>query len=258
MSREEEEASRGQLAREVAGAREARRVGKLRHAVLALDRAVALLGPLDASGARGLADEGVRLGLALEERGAPLAALSEFYRAADLAPRHTQANEGVARGLAAYASWRPPMTAIGPRDQLLAGATGAFRIGRDLRARVLAWKGGITSETIAPARSALQRASDDVLWLAIDMRELHYVGSTGIAAAVKAAQALEARGGGIVCFQLAPNLGVVIDTLGLTKHLQVAPDLAAALEIARPRKGSSIESRAAGSRSDEDDDLALD
>lgn len=247
MSREEEEA-RGELARAVAASREARRQGKLRPAVQALDRAVSLLAPGDASGERGLGDEGVRLGLSLEERGAPLAALSEFLRALDLAPRNRAAADGVARGIAAYPKWRPPLAPLGPRDQFLAGATGAFKVARDVQARVLAWKGGITSETIEPARSVLQRASDDVLWLVVDMKELGYVGSTGIAAAVKAAQALEQRGGGILCFGLAPSLGIVIDTLGLTRHLQVAPDLGQALARIRPKREESQESRLPGPR----------
>src|SRR5207253_801732 len=49
----------------IAAARGARRLGKLRTAVAALDRAVGLLSPGDTSGTLRLAEEGVRLGKAL-------------------------------------------------------------------------------------------------------------------------------------------------------------------------------------------------
>jgi anti-anti-sigma regulatory factor len=239
------EGAAGRLEREergraLAAAREARRLGRLRTAVEALDRAVALLGPGDASDdAPSIAAEGVQLGRALEAKGAPLAALSEFLRAHDLDPSSSDARDGIERGVRAYGSWRPPLKALAPGGRLRAGATGAFWIARDVRARSLVWAGGIASESLEPARTTLVRASLAVAWLLLDMKELGHTSSPGLALAVKAAQELESRGGGLVLFAVAPNLALVIETLGLAKHLKMAPDIAAAVGVARPR-GSRV------------------
>ncbi|MBI3723432.1 STAS domain-containing protein [bacterium] len=223
---------RGHLAVAVAQAREARKAGKLREALESLDRAVACLIPGDSSGEQGVATEGTKLGKALDARGAPLAALSEHLRALDLAPENPDAREGIRRGVTRYDEWRPKTDAIAPKDQLKVGATGAFWAGRSTKARVVVFEGGIRTETVDAARRALELATQGVSWVLLDMKDLLYIGSTGLAAAVKSAEQLAEGGGGLAVFSLASNLAVVIDTLGLGRFLQVVPTLEHAL--ARP------------------------
>jgi anti-anti-sigma factor len=108
------------------------------------------------------------------------------------------------------------------------GATGAFRVTRSQKARVVVFDGAVNADAVASARRALERALLDVSWLVFDWKALGYVGSTGLAASVKLAETLEARRGGLVVFSVTRNLASVIETLGLRRYLKLAPDLGAA------------------------------
>jgi anti-anti-sigma factor len=228
------EGARRQIAGLVSEVRGFRAKGQLRAAVAALDKAVTLVTPTDKGAAWGVADEAVKLGLALEKNKAPLAALSEFVRALDLAPTNDQAREGIARGAANYTAWAPPCGSLG--NQLSVGATGAFWVGRGAKGRVVVFNGGINGETVVAAKKALEVAANGVNWLVVDMKKLVYVGSTGLAAAVKVAETLESRGGGLILFAVASNLGVVIETLGLGRYLDLVSDLPKAFERVRERR----------------------
>ncbi len=230
MSREQD---RGAIAAALAEARRARAQGRLKAAQEALDRVMPLALPDDPNAARAMADEGARLGLALEAKGSVLAALAEFARALDLSSELVAAREGVSRGVAAYDRWMPPLGAVAHGNQLVAGATGAFWVSRTHRGRVVVLQGGINGETVIPARKALDVASNGVSWLLIDMKKLAYVGSTGLATTVKVAEHLEKLGGGLALFSVASNLAIVINTLGLGRYLKVVTDLDAALALAR-------------------------
>src|SRR5260221_12150671 len=118
------EGDRGEVASALSDARRARASGRLKSAVAALDRGVPMIPPGDTNAARALADEGAKVGAALEERKAPLAALSEHLRALDLAPDLASAAAGVERAVALYPSWLPPVGPVAPGNQLNVGATG--------------------------------------------------------------------------------------------------------------------------------------
>ena len=227
------------IAAALSEARRQRSGGKLKGAIEALDRAVPLCPPEDPNAARAVSDEGARLAVALEERGSVLAALSEYGRALGLFPDNSLAREGLERCIKAYDKWSPPMGAVAPGNQLVVGATGAFWVNRNQRGRVVVLQGGINGETVPAARKALEVAGQGVAWLLLDMKKLVYVGSTGLAATVKVAESLEKGGGGLVLYQVASNLGIVINTLGLGRYLRVVPDLGAALAMTRRPPGSS-------------------
>jgi anti-anti-sigma factor len=229
-SREQE---RGVIAAALSEARRARTQGRLKAAIEALDKAVPLCPPDDPNAARALADETGKLGAMLLEKGSVLAALAEFGRALDLSPENPFARDGLGRCAQAYDRWAPPMGAVAPGNQLVVGATGAFWVNRAQRGRVVVLQGGINGETVPAARKALDVAGQGAHWLLLDMKKLAYVGSTGLAATVKVAEGLEQRGGGLVLYQVASNLGIVINTLGLGRYLRVVPDLVTALALAR-------------------------
>jgi anti-anti-sigma factor len=230
------EQDRGAIAAALSEARRARTQGRLKAAVEALDRAIPLLSPDDPNAARAVADEATRIAAALEEKGSLVAALAEYARALDVSPDLQAASQGIVRIADAYPSWAPPMGAVAPANQLVVGATGAFWVNRSQRGRVVALEGGINAETVAPAKKALELAGRDVAWLLVDMKKLAYVGSTGLATTVKVAERLETGGGGLALYNVASNLGIIINTLGLGRYLKVVPDLAAALAQARGAK----------------------
>jgi anti-anti-sigma regulatory factor len=61
------------------------------------------------------------------------------------------------------------------------------------------------------------------------MKGLGYVGSSGLASMVKVAETLSDQGGGIVLFESASALMVLIDTLGLGRYFSPVQTLEAAL-----------------------------
>jgi anti-anti-sigma factor len=227
------EQDRGIIAAALSEARRSRTQGRLKAAVEALDKAIPLCQPDDANAARALADESSKLGATLLEKGSVLAALSEFARVLDLQAENPAAREGLDRCVQAYERWAPPMGAVAPGNQLIVGATGAFWVNRAQRGRVVVLQGGINGETVPAGRKALEVAGQGASWLLLDMKKLAYVGSTGLAATVKVAETLEKAGGGLVLYQVASNLAIVINTLGLGRYLRVVADLVTALAHAR-------------------------
>ncbi len=214
-------------------ARAARLGGRLRAALEALDHAVSICPPDDQEGATALAEEGAHLGAFLELKDSLVAGLSEFQRALDLDSDLKTARDGVSRAVRSFDRWKPPLGAIAAGEQLIAGATGAFWVSRSQKGRVVVFQGGINGETVGAAKKALDVAGQGVSWLLVDMKKLAYVGSTGLATAVKVAENLESGGGGLVLYSVASNLAIVINTLGLGKYLKVVADLDAALAQAR-------------------------
>lgn len=217
----------------VEAARVAREAARLRVAQRALDHAFSALRGGDPSGLRPrLADEGYLLGRALLEGGAALAALGELQRAATLG--HGDARKLVARMGAEYARWRPKPGPIGaPRDSLTAGASGVFWVSDRARGRVLALEGGITGEGTEAFGRVLDLCARDVQWVLVDMEKLTYVGSAGLAVAVKLAERLRAQQqGGLSMFAMSPNLKLLVETLGLAHFLNPAATVVEAMAVA--------------------------
>lgn len=235
------EQDRGAIAAALSEARRSRAAGRLKSAVDALDKAFPLCPPDDPNAARAVADEDGKLAAALEAKGSLLAALSEYGRALGLHAENPAARDGLERCALAYDRWAPPMGAVAPGNQLIVGATGAFWVNRTQRGRVVVLQGGINGETVPAARKALDVAGHGASWLLLDMKKLVYVGSTGLAATVKVAETLEKNGGGLVLYQVASNLAIVINTLGLGRYLKVVPDLITALALARGLKVATAE-----------------
>ncbi len=217
------------LSEAVEAARVAREAGKLRLAQRAVDHAYgALTGREDRGLLERLGLESDFLARSLGREGALLAALSEWLRASSLGL--AEARRGVAQVCQAYERWRPKPGTIGaPRDSLRAAASGPFWIDRARRGIVLALEGGITGEGTEAFGRVLELCAREADWLLIDMERLTYVGSAGLAVAVKTSEVLRARRGGLVLFAMAPNLRLLVDTLGLSQFLNPAPDVAGAL-----------------------------
>ncbi len=216
----------------VEAARVAREAARLRVAQRALDHAYAELRGGDPSGLRPrLAQESDLLGRALLESGAALAALGELQRAATLG--HAEARRAVAKLGGAYARWRPRAGPIGaPRDSLTAGASGVFWVSDRARARVLALEGGITGEGTEAFGRVLELCARDVQWVYVDMEKLTYVGSAGLAVAVKQAERLRGQQGGLSMFAMSPNLKLLVETLGLAHFLNPAGSVLEAMSLA--------------------------
>ncbi|MCO5167477.1 MAG: STAS domain-containing protein [Planctomycetes bacterium] len=214
----------------VEAARVAREAGRLRVAQRALDHAHQSVDPRGALTAR-LAEEGDLLGRALFAQGATLAALGELQRAHALG--REQARPGVARLAADYPRWRPKAGPIGaPRDSLVAGASGVFWAGARARGRVLAIEGGITGEGTEAFGRILELCARDVQWVFVDMEKLTYVGSAGLAVAVKLAERLRGQGGGLSMFAMSSNLKLLVETLGLAHFLNPTATVLDALDLA--------------------------
>lgn len=64
-------------------------------------------------------------------------------------------------------------------------------------------------------------AREGVSQVAIDLSGVRYVSSSGIAVLVKAAQALEARGGGLALLGITDKVRVVIEMLGIEQVFSV-------------------------------------
>jgi anti-anti-sigma factor len=210
--------------------RVARDAAKLRVAQRALDHAYQGAAKLSPDAQRRLAEEGELLARALLAQGATLAALSEFQRARALG--RASARDGTAKLAADYAKWRPTPGPIGaPRDSLLGGASGAFWVHDKARARVLAVEGGITGEGTESFGRILDLCAKDVQWVLVDMERLTYVGSAGLAVAVKTAERLRGQQGGLAMFAMSPNLKLLVETLGLAHFLNPAKDVLEAIEL---------------------------
>ncbi|MBX3467592.1 MAG: STAS domain-containing protein [Planctomycetes bacterium] len=216
----------------VEAARVAREAGRLRIAQRALDHALQSLDPRgDPDLAGRAAEEADLLGRALLAQGATLAALGELQRACALG--RDGARPGLARVAGDYARWRPRAGPIGaPRDSLVAGASGAFWAGARARGRVVAIEGGITGEGTESFGRILELCARDVQWVFVDMEKLTYVGSAGLAVAVKLAERLRGQGGGLAMFAMSPNLKLLVETLGLAQFLNPAGTLLDALDLA--------------------------
>lgn len=216
----------------VEAARVAREAGRLTIAQRALDHAYQSLAKAGAPDLRQrLAAEGDLLARALAGQGATLAALGEFQRARGLG--WAEARLGASKVVADYARWRPKAGAIGaPRDSLTAGASGAFWASERTRARVLALEGGITGEGTDAFGRVLDLCARDVQWVLVDMEKLTYVGSAGLAVAVKLAERLRGQGGGLAMFAMSPNLKLLVETLGLAHFLNPAGTVLDALDLA--------------------------
>jgi anti-anti-sigma factor len=216
----------------VEAARVAREAGRLNIAQRAIDHAYQSIAKVDAPDLRRrLASEGDLLARALAGQGATLAALGEFQRARGLG--WAEARQGASKVTADYLKWRPKAGAIGaPRDSLTAGASGAFWASDRGRARVLALEGGITGEGTDAFGRVLDLCARDVQWVLIDMEKLTYVGSAGLAVAVKLAERLRGLSGGLSMFAMSPNLKLLVETLGLAHFLNPAAGVLEALDLA--------------------------
>ncbi len=216
----------------VEAARVAREATRLRVAQRALDHAFVAVREADPTGVRPrLAEEADLLGRALLKSGALLAGLGELQRAAILGSR--EARQAVARLGAEYARWRPKTGQIGaPRDSLTAGASGVFWASDRAKARVLALEGGITGEGTEAFGRILDLCARDVQWVLVDMEKLTYVGSAGLAVAVKLAERLRGQGGGLSMFAMSPNLKLLVETLGLAHFLNPAGTVLEAMALA--------------------------
>lgn len=215
----------------LAAVRAAREGGQLRTAIRALDH---LYGHLDEHDdeLRGLAAaEGELLGRELAVRGASLAALGEWLRAEDLG---RDQRENLRRLVRNYSSWRPEPQPIGVRgDQLKAGAGGEFWVNCASRGRIVTLEGGITGEGTEAFTRVLELSAQGVDYLFVDMAKLSYVGSTGLAVAVKTAERLRTCGGALSLFSLSSNLKLLVETLGLAAILHPVEGLEGALAFAR-------------------------
>jgi anti-anti-sigma factor len=214
----------------IEAARVAREAGHLKVARKALDHAHAAAAREGRIPPR-LAEEGEQLGQALLTQGATLAALGEWLRARGLGRTSARGRAGqVAQD---YARWRPQPGPVGaPKDALLAAATGAFWVRPGARGRVLAVEGGITGEGTESFGRILELCAKDAEWLLVDMAKLTYVGSAGLAVAVKTAEKLRARKGGLTMFAMPSNLKLLVETLGLAHFLQPSPSVVEALDLA--------------------------
>jgi anti-anti-sigma regulatory factor len=210
----------------IAASRVARDAGHIKLARRALDHGYALLGQAaDPNGAaEELALESMELARVLEGMAAPVAALGEYLRARDVG--YTAADEGVQRLAQSYSSWRPQAQTIGvTRDSLTAGASGAFWIGSNARGRVACLEGGITGDGTEAFTRVLDMCGRDVSWLFLDVVKLSYVGSAGLAVAVKLAERLKTSGGGLSMFAMSSNLKLLVETLGLAIYLNPEDEL---------------------------------
>ena len=216
--------------RALESSRIAREAARLDVAVRALDHAYRSL-PQDSAFTRQLADESEILARELAVRGASLGAMGFWLRAQELG-KDQAANVG--RLIRNYSVWQPQPASVGaPKDALLAGASGAFWVSTKSRARILALAGGITGEGTEPFARVFQLACKDVNWVFIDLAQVKYIGSAGLAVAVKLSEQLRLRGGGLALFGLASNLTLLVETLGLDGYLNPVPTLADALERTR-------------------------
>ncbi|MEZ6187135.1 MAG: STAS domain-containing protein [Planctomycetota bacterium] len=195
---------------------------------------------LDHAWSRGAGDEALRatfateafeLGKALVDQGACVAALGVLLRARSVGDARAQGT--IAALTRDYPRWRPVPASVGAvRDSLRAGASGTFGIGRAGGARLLTLEGQITGENKHDFSRVLERSAEDTEWLIVDMHGLTYVGSTGMAAVVKEAEGLAARGGGITLFSLSSSLKILVEMLGVAQFLNPVSGLLEALDRA--------------------------
>jgi anti-anti-sigma factor len=215
--------------RALEASRVARSASRLDVAVRALDHAYGAL-PQDPGFANQLAVESEVLARELALRGASLGALGLWLRAQELGKDQAK---NLGRLIKNYPAWRPTPSSVGaPKDTLIAGATGAFWVSTTTRARILVLSGGITGEGTEPFARVLKLACEDVEWVLIDLAKVNYIGSAGLAVAVKLSERLRKRSGGLALFELATNLTLLVETLGLDGYLNPVTTLADALERA--------------------------
>jgi anti-anti-sigma factor len=222
------------LKRVLEAVRVARERGDLATARRALEHAYERLG--EEPDLQNLASrEGEKLGRELAIKGAPLAALGEWMRAHALGRKQSKNLERLAKH---YPRWRPTPTSIGvSKDALTAAASGAFWVGLEQRGRILTLKGGITGSGTDGFRRVLGLAGSGVGWLLLDVAELTYVGSAGLAVVVKIAERLRTEGGGVVLFSLSSNLKLLVETLGLAGSLHPVQELEDALALVQRTPG---------------------
>ncbi|MEM7315807.1 MAG: STAS domain-containing protein, partial [Planctomycetota bacterium] len=77
----------------------------------------------------------------------------------------------------------------------------------------------ITGDGTEPFARVLHMACDGTQWLFVDMADVNYVGSAGLAVAVKVSEKLRQAGGGMSLFGLSSNLKLLVETLGLDGYL---------------------------------------
>lgn len=173
--------------------------------------------------------EGERLAKELAIRGAHLAALEASLCAHQLGRDQRGPLEKLAER---YPRWRPTPGPIGvAKDALLAGASGLFRVGIRQQARIVSLSGGITGAGTEAFRRVLNLAHVDLDWLLLDVADLSYVGSSGLAIVVKSAEELRAAGGGVAMFGPSSNLKLLVETLGLGDSLHPVASLSEALQL---------------------------
>ncbi|MGE0708816.1 MAG: STAS domain-containing protein [Planctomycetota bacterium] len=215
-------------------ARVARERGDLATSRRALEHAYERLGKEPALRGRA-ALEAEALGKELAIRGAPLAALGEWMRSGQLGRDQAR---NLRKLVEHYPRWRPAPGPIGvAKDALTAGASGAFWVGLEQRGRILTLAGGITGSGTDGFRRVLTLASSGVEWLLLDVAQLTYVGSAGLAVVVKTAERLRTEGGAVALFSLSTNLKLLVETLGLANSLNPVEDLEQALSLALRRNG---------------------
>lgn len=173
------------------------------------------------------AEEGERLAKELAIRGAHLAALEAALCAHQLGRDQRGPLEKLAQR---YPRWRPAPGPIGvAKDGLLAGASGLFQVGLQRRARIVSLSGGITGAGTESFRRVLNLAHVEIDWLFLDVADLSYVGSSGLAIVVKSAEELRLAGGGVAMFGPSSNLKLLVETLGLGDSLHPVGGLSEAL-----------------------------
>jgi len=205
----------------------ARRAGRLDVALKAIDHACRHAAASPELRAQIVGEAG-ELAAALAAQGAPLSSLSLWLRAHELGDR--AAGGKVAELTAAYPRWRPEPGSIGvARDGLKAGASGAFAISTRQRGRILVLQGGITGDGTQEFGRVLKLAAQGVDWLFVDMQQLSYVGSAGLAQVVKVAENMANAGGGMSLFGLSSNLKILVETLGLADFLNPTGSLSESL-----------------------------
>ncbi len=217
------------------GARVAREAGQLTVAGRALDHVYTnleehpqLRGPL--------AIESAVLARELALRGASLAALGLWLRAQELGKDQTR---NVTRMIGNYSAWRPQLCSVGaPKEALTAGASGAFWVSIAAKARILALQGGITGDGTEPFARVLHLACEGIHWVFVDMSEVSYVGSAGLAVAVKVSEKLRQREGGLSLFGLSANLQLLVETLGLDSYLNPQAYLEGAIALGQSEEVS--------------------
>ncbi len=84
----------------------------------------------------------------------------------------------------------------------------------------------------AMAEIPISLAAKDCQFLVIDMSGVGFVASLGVRHLVMAAKSLDRRGGKLVLFATPAAVAEVLETMGITDIIPLAPSEAAALQLA--------------------------